>query len=223
MSGQEFPHSPSQHSLTPQTQLRLPLLPLHPQPRPQPQPRLHTHTRTHTHTHTHMHPLQPSGSFSEGGPVAVQICKIIIFRGGGCKVPARGGRLHCNTCTRYSRQEVLARGGRLHCNTVKSLFLGGAVAHFDHKILIFSGGAIFLAGENTKYTVIHRVYIHIYIYTVLANPSHLSLPNCTIPKARASLIPSQCTTRPSLYIIALLLVLCQNRKAPFCAIYITCI
>ena len=75
MSGQEFPHSPSQHSLTPQPQLRLPL-------HPQPQPRLH--------------PLHPSGSYSKGGAVAVQKCEMFIIR--------------------------------------------GAVAHFEHKILIFSRG-----------------------------------------------------------------------------------
>jgi hypothetical protein len=62
MSGQDLPHPPSQHSLTPQPQLRLPL-------QPQPQPRLH--------------PLHPSRSSSEGGAVAVQNFdrEIYIFRG----------------------------------------------------------------------------------------------------------------------------------------------
>jgi len=46
MNGLEFLHSPSQQSLTPQPQLRLPL---HHQPQPC------------------LHPLHPSGSFSEGG------------------------------------------------------------------------------------------------------------------------------------------------------------
>ena len=73
MSGQEFLHSPSQHSLTLQPPLRLPLplplpLPLHSQPQPQPR----------------LHPLHPMGSFSEGGAVAVQNCKMFVVRGGGC-------------------------------------------------------------------------------------------------------------------------------------------
>jgi hypothetical protein len=60
MSGQEFPHSPSQHSLILQPQL---LLPLHHQP----QPRLHL--------------LYPSGSSSEGGAVACKTVKHISLGG----------------------------------------------------------------------------------------------------------------------------------------------
>jgi hypothetical protein len=56
MSGQEFQHSPSLHSLTPQPQLCLHL-------HPQPQPRLH-----------------PLGSSSEGGAVAVQNYKTLVSR-----------------------------------------------------------------------------------------------------------------------------------------------
>jgi len=79
MSGQEFAHSPSLHSLIPKPQLCLPL-PLHTQPQPQ----------------SSLNPLHPSVTSSGGG--------------------------------------------RLQCETVKYLFSGGAVAHFDHKILGFVQG-----------------------------------------------------------------------------------
>ena len=64
MSGQEFPDSPSLHSLTPQPQLRL-LLPLHPQSPPQPQP--------------HLHPLHPTGSSSRGGRLQGKIVKDLLL------------------------------------------------------------------------------------------------------------------------------------------------
>ena len=101
-------------------------------------------------------------------------------------------------CTRCTPREVPAKGWQLQYKTVKPLFLGGAVADFDHEIFISLRGAVDpwtygnMISPATLFSLINVRWRH-FLWRVLIMEAKCTLSCGLIHHVTLNTINTRCT------------------------------